>query len=97
MKIHVAESAAEHLAHLIAVLLLPEDTRARVRTRIETLAEFPDIGVPLPNAAHPDLRFIVGPWRWMLIVYQVDRALDVITVIAIEDARMSATVISTRT
>jgi hypothetical protein len=39
-----------------------------------------------------DLRFIVGPWRWLLIVYVHERVADRVLVVTIQDARSSASV-----
>jgi hypothetical protein len=35
-------------------------------------------------------RFILGPWKWMLIVYQFDRKIDQVNVVTIQDARSAA-------
>jgi hypothetical protein len=35
------------------------------------------------------LRFILGPWRWMLIVYAVQEGGDRIVVVTVQDARSS--------
>jgi hypothetical protein len=35
-------------------------------------------------------RVILGPWRWMLIVYAFDAASDTVNVITIQDARSGA-------
>lgn len=93
----VTETAAAHLLTLIKVLSLPTDTSERVRASLARLSEFSTVGVllPEPYAAH-ELRFILGPWRWMLIVYQVIEANNQVIVVAIEDARMSTSV-TTRT
>jgi hypothetical protein len=37
-----------------------------------------------------DLRFIVGPWRWLLIVYE--GTADRVLIVTIQDARSSASV-----
>jgi len=38
------------------------------------------------------MRFIVGPWRWLLIVYAYEEAGDWVLVVAIQDARSSTAV-----
>jgi hypothetical protein len=36
------------------------------------------------------MRFILGPWRWMLIIYRYEEASNVVFVLTIQDARSSA-------
>lgn len=35
-------------------------------------------------------RFLLGPWRWMLIVYVYDAQADEVTVVGFEDARSAS-------
>ncbi len=53
---------------------------------MEPLAQFPLLGAPLEGRWR-DFRFILGPWRWMLIVYRYDEARDQVVVVTIQDAR----------
>ena len=34
-------------------------------------------------------RFILGPWRWMLIVYAYDGEADIVSIATIQDGRTS--------
>lgn len=61
-------------------------TRERVRRSLEPLRRFPLIGGQL-FGAWGQFRFVLGPWRWMLIVYAYDEAADQVAVVTIEDAR----------
>ena len=88
-RVLVAPSAAADLAQLIATHSLPADTRARVRRSIEPLARFPLLGAPL-EGRWGDYRFVLGPWRWMLIVYAFDPDTDIVAIATIQDARSSA-------
>jgi hypothetical protein len=36
------------------------------------------------------MRFILGPWRWMLILYSYEEHDDLVLVVAFQDARSSA-------
>ena len=36
------------------------------------------------------MRFILGPWRWMLIIYSYEEPDDVVLVVAFQDGRSSA-------
>ena len=42
------------------------------------------------------MRFILGSWRWMLIVYACEEAADIVYVVTIQDARSSTTATATR-
>jgi hypothetical protein len=42
------------------------------------------------------MRFTLGPWRWMLLVYQFDESGDRLVVVTIQDSRSSEAVTSTR-
>jgi plasmid stabilization system protein ParE len=85
----VSPEAADSLARLIVSHSLPADTRERVRRAIGPLAEFPRLGRSLRGGGYDELRFVLGPWRWMVVVYEYDTADDVVKILAIEDARSS--------
>lgn len=78
-----------NLDRLIATHTLPADTRERVRRVLKPLAEFPDLGREL-EGRWTDHRVLLGPWRWMLLVYRVDQARDRVVVVTIQDARASS-------
>jgi plasmid stabilization system protein ParE len=86
----IARRALSDLADLITTRSLPADTPARVRASIEPLASFPQIGKRL-TGRWQGLRVILGPWAWMLLVYVYDEATDIVTIVAIHDARSAAT------
>jgi plasmid stabilization system protein ParE len=85
-RVVVAPSAREDLAHLITVLNLPENTRARVKARLRLLAATPEQGAPL-DGRWGGFRFVLGPWPWMLIIYAYDDKDDRVGVVTIQDAR----------
>lgn len=76
---------------MIATHSLPADTRSRVRRAIEPLARFPLIGAPL-EGRWDSYRFILGPWRWMLIVYAYDPEADTVAIATVQDGRTAHTV-----
>jgi plasmid stabilization system protein ParE len=84
----VAPAATDDLARMIATHSLPTDTRARVRRSIEPLGRFPLLGASLAGRWR-DYRFILGPWRWMVIVYAYDAGTDLVAVLTIQDGRTS--------
>ena len=85
----VAPAAAADLERLIATYGLPDDTRARVRRSVEPLARFAMLGAPLEGRWR-GFRFVLGPWRWMVIVYTYDASADVVAIATIQDGRTSA-------
>jgi plasmid stabilization system protein ParE len=88
-RVELAHVAIEDLDRLIAALTLPADTRDRVRRSLEPLAEFPRLGPELTGRWH-GTRFVLGPWRWMLLVYEYSESEDRVVVLTIQDARSSS-------
>ena len=87
-RVQLTAGATSQLNQLIDTHRLPPDTRVRVARTLQPLARFPEMGAALdPGAPSPGLRFLLGPWRWMLIVYIILE--DRVVVVAIEDARSS--------
>ena len=91
----LALAAVEDLDALIRVHSLPVDTRSRVKRSLRGLERFPLMG-PALTGRWQGLRFILGPWRWMLLVYVHDEAADQVIVVAVQDARSSAAVTTMR-
>lgn len=89
VRIEIAHAAVEDLQRLIAVLTLPSDTRRRVRDSLAPLADFPLLGTEL-TGRWQGLRFVVGPWRWMLVVYEYLEDEGRVVVVTIQDARSSS-------
>ena len=87
-RVEIARAAAEDLDRLIAVLSLPVDTRDRVRASLSPLDRFPLIGPELTDRWR-GLRFVLGPWRWMLIVYAYLEEDDRVVILTFQDARSS--------
>ena len=93
-RVQLTAVAAGQLNDLISTRRLPPDTRERLARILRALAYFPEMGAPLERAPSPSLRFLLGPWRWMLVVYTVVG--DRVVVVAIEDARSSDAVTANR-
>lgn len=94
-RVQLTLGATGQLDDLIRTHRLPPDTRARLVRILRPLARFPEMGAALePGAMSRGLRFLLGPWRWMLIVYTVLG--DRVVVVAIEDARSSNAVTADR-
>lgn len=88
-RVEIARAAVEDLDRLVAVLSLPPDTRQRVRRSLTPLASFPLLGPEL-EGRWQGLRFLLGPWRWMLSVYEYRGDEDRVVVVTIQDARSSS-------
>ena len=76
-------TALEDLDRLIRTLSLPPSTRARLKTSLRPLETFPQLGAHL-HGRWSSYRFVLGPWRWMIVVYAFDEALDLIGIITIQ-------------
>jgi plasmid stabilization system protein ParE len=84
----VTPTAASDHDRLITTHSLPEDTVARFKRSVESLARFPMLGAPL-HGRWTDYRFVLGPWRWMLVVYVYDETRDRVAIVTIQDSRNS--------
>jgi plasmid stabilization system protein ParE len=87
-RVELAVAAVEDLDSLIRTHSLPADTRARVARSLRSLAQFPNIG-PALTGRWEGFRFILGPWRWLILVYVFIEAEDRVVVVTIQDARSS--------
>jgi hypothetical protein len=88
-EIRVSAVAIEDLDRMIITHSLPGDTKARVKRSLRALQHFPRLGRELDGPWKP-FRFILGPWRWLLIVYVYDEQDDVVLIAMIQDARSSS-------
>jgi hypothetical protein len=87
--VEVAPAAVEDLGALIRTHTLPQDTSKRVVRSLRSLERFPLLGPELAGA-WKGFRFILGPWRWMLLVYVYLEDADRVVVVTIQDARSSS-------
>lgn len=91
----VTPTAAADLERLIASHSLPSDTIGRFKRAVEPLGPFPLIGGSLHGRWAP-YRFVLGPWRWMLVVYAYEEEADRVAIVTIQDARSSRAATSLR-
>jgi hypothetical protein len=84
----VTPAAIEDLAGLIRTHSLPPDTKKRVMHSLRPLARFPLAGAELAGR-WAGFRFVLGPWRWMLILYVFDEVADTVWITTIQDGRSS--------
>lgn len=88
-EVRLSAVAVEDLDRMIVSHSLPPDTKNRFRRSLCILEQFPNIGRQLDGRWRP-MRFILGPWRWMLIVYTFEESSNLVIVLTIQDARSSA-------
>ena len=84
-RVLLTEVARADLRALIVTHSLPASTTERVRAALAPLADFPQLG-PALEGRWQGLRFVVGPWPWMLLVYAWNEAADEVAVVTIQDA-----------
>jgi hypothetical protein len=87
-RVELAFAAVEDLDGLIRTHTLPADTRARVARSLRGLERFPLMG-PALSGRWEGSRFLLGPWRWLLLVYVFIESEDRVVVLTIQDARSS--------
>lgn len=90
-RVELAKTAIEDLRRIIVTHSLPPDTTERVRATLEPLRTFPLLG-PALHGRWEGYRFLVGPWRWMILVYRHFAEEDRVVVVTIQDARTSSAV-----
>ena len=88
VRVVVTHAAARDLRDLTRTHQLPESTMERVKRSVRPLAEFPELGSELGGTFAPR-RFLLGPWRWMILIYRFYPENDIVAILAIVDARTS--------
>jgi plasmid stabilization system protein ParE len=90
-----SERALLNLDRLVVSHHLPGDTRERIESSARPLERFPRFGPEIRT--FPDggeLRFLIGPWPWLLIVYLYLGSEDRVGVVSIEDGRAATSSIA---
>jgi hypothetical protein len=93
--VELAAAAVDDLNAMIRTHTLPDDTKARVARSLRPLERFPLMGPEL-GGRWDGFRFLLGPWRWMLLVYVYLEPEDRVVVVTIQDGRSSASATVTR-
>ena len=89
--VELARVAVEDLDALIRSHSLSADTRMRVVSSLRSLERFPLMGPALGGSWH-EFRFLLGPWRWLVLVHVYLEAEDRVVVVTMQDARSSTSV-----
>ncbi len=82
-----SEQALSGLDRLVLTHSLPADTRARVEASARPLERFPLLGPEIRTLEEGSLRFLIGPWPWLLIIYLYVEAEERIVIVSVEDGR----------
>lgn len=88
-RVELTRSAVEDLDRLIRSHSLPANTKARLKRSLRPLEHFPLIG-PALGGRWSGLRFVLGPWRWMIVVYAHVEPEDRVVIVTIQDGRSSS-------
>ena len=95
-RVVVAPVAREELRRLIRTHSLPPNTTDRVNRSLQRLGVFPLLGRAIDEGRWSGYRFILGPWRWLIVPYKYDRENDLVMVASFEDGRSSSAARSTQ-
>jgi plasmid stabilization system protein ParE len=87
-RVELSEAAAQDLARLIRTHTLPASTNERVRRSLRPLERFPRMGAEL-SGRWSGFRFLLGPWRWMILVYVFIEDEDSAVIVTIQDGHAS--------
>lgn len=90
----VTPRAQRDVDDAISTLDLPDDTWSRVARSLKTLETFPLAGAELTGGWAP-VRFALGPWSRMILLYRFEESSDRVFVVAMHDGR-SATSATTQ-
>jgi hypothetical protein len=88
-EVRLSRVAVEDLDRLVLTHSLPPDSRARVARSLRALERFPRLGREL-QGNWTQFRFVLGTWRWLLVVYAYDEQRDLVLVVTLQDARSSS-------
>jgi hypothetical protein len=94
-RVELAAAAVEDLDGLIRTHSLPADTRARVARSLRPLERFPLLG-PALGGRWEGFRFLIGPWRWLILVCVLVEPEDRVVVVTVQDARSSTAAAASR-
>ena len=88
-RVELAAAAAEDLDRLIFTHSLTANTKVRLQRSLRPLERFPLLGAEL-GGRWTNFRFVLGPWRWVVVVYAHLEDEDRVVVVTIQDGRSSA-------
>jgi plasmid stabilization system protein ParE len=87
-RVEVSRTAGADLERLIRTHSLPKNAKQRFKRAVRPLGRYPRLGPEL-GGQWSGFRFVLGVWRWMLIVYVHLEETDRVVIVTIQDARSS--------
>ncbi len=93
-RVIVTPQAQRDVDEAISALGLPDETWVRIARSSRALETFPLAGPVLAGRWSP-IRFVLGPWSWMILLYRYDESSERIYVVAMHDARSATSVTAT--
>jgi hypothetical protein len=94
-RVELSRTAADDLARMILTHSLSADTGARVAASLHPLERFPSMGAEL-GRRWTGFRFVLGPWRWMILLYVFLENEDRVVVLTVQYGRASRAATSER-
>lgn len=85
-QIFITTEARSDIDAAASTLGLPPSHWNRIAHSLRVLETFPLAGPRLKGRWAP-LRFVLGPWPWMVLLYRYDKSADRVFVVAMHDAR----------
>ena len=94
-RVVVTARAERDIRDLIRSHDLPPNSPERFRRVLEPLAAFPELGATV-GGIFANQRFVLGRWRWMIVIYEIDEAADTVLILRVVDGRTSSSPLANR-
>jgi len=94
-QVFVTPRARRDVEEAISSLNLPEDAWARIARSLRVLETFPRAGPEL-SGNWASVRFVLGPWPWMILLYRYEESSDRVYVVAMHDGRSATSATAVR-
>lgn len=92
-QIIITPGAQGDVEDAIGLLKLPDDTWLRVHRSLQVVETFP-LGGRALEGRWSNARFVLGPWRWMVLIYRYEEAAERVYIVAVHDVRSSSSALS---
>lgn len=87
-RVVLARTAVADLERIVRSHSLAPNTPQRLAKSLAGLRDFPKLVASLAGRCS-GLRFVLGPWRWLLCVYIYNETSDTVTIVTFQDGRSS--------
>ncbi|MEX0971762.1 MAG: type II toxin-antitoxin system RelE/ParE family toxin [Solirubrobacterales bacterium] len=94
-RVFVTPRAQRDVEEAISPLNLPDDAWARIARSLRVLETFPLAGPEL-GGNWASVRFVLGPWPWMILLYRYEESSDRVYVVAMHDGRSATSATAVR-